>query len=78
MYLIICEQSCKEYKLVASATYKGTYEQLTVVNQSVAAWVRDNCYELNGAMFCIYHVSPAQTKNPDEFVTEVCYSIKKK
>jgi effector-binding domain-containing protein len=63
---------------VASATYKGSYEQLTTVNQQVASWVRDNGYEFNGAMFCIYHVSPAQTQNPDELVTEVCYPIKKK
>lgn len=63
---------------VASATYKGSYEQLTLVNQSVATWVRDNGYELNGAMFCIYHVSPAQTQDSNELVTEVCYPIKKK
>ena len=63
---------------IASATYKGSYEQITAVNQEVANWVRDNGYEFNGAMFCIYHVSPAQTSNPKELVTEVCYPIKKK
>ena len=62
----------------ASATFKGTYERLTAVHQAVANWVRDNGYEFNGAMFCIYHVSPAQTSNPDELVTEVCYPVKKK
>ncbi len=63
---------------IASATYKGSYEQLTAVNQSVANWVNDNGYEFNGAMFCIYHVSPAQTQNSDELVTEVCYPVKKR
>jgi DNA-binding transcriptional MerR regulator len=63
---------------IASATYKGSYEQLTAVNRAVANWVNDNGYEFNGAMFCIYHVSPAQTQNPDELVTEVCYPVKKK
>lgn len=29
-------------------------------------------------MFNIYHISPHETKNPDEFVTEACYPIKKK
>ncbi|AEY67274.1 MerR family transcriptional regulator [Clostridium sp. BNL1100] len=62
----------------ASATYKGSYDQITAVNQAVAGWVNDNGYEFNGAMFCIYHVSPAQTNNPDELVTEVCYPVKKK
>lgn len=63
---------------IASATYKGSYEQMTAVNQAVAAWVQDNGYEFNNMMFCIYHVSPAQTQNPDEYVTEVCYAVKKK
>lgn len=63
---------------IASATYKGSYEQLTAVNRAVANWVNDNGFEFNGAMFCIYHVSPAQTQNPDELVTEVCYPVKKK
>jgi len=63
---------------VASATYKGSYEQLTEVNHAVANWVNDNGYKFNGAMFCIYHVSPAQTQNPDELVTEVCYPVKRK
>lgn len=63
---------------IASAIYKGSYGQITEVNHAVANWVRDNGYEFNGAMFCIYHVSPAQTQNPDDLVTEVCYPIRKK
>jgi DNA-binding transcriptional MerR regulator len=63
---------------IASATYKGSYEQITAVNRAVASWVSDNGYEFNGTMFCIYHVSPAQTQDPNELVTEVCYPIKKK
>lgn len=62
---------------MASATYKGSYDQITKVNQSVANWVRDNGYEFNGPMFCIYHVSPSQTQNPEELVTEVCCPVKK-
>ena len=29
-------------------------------------------------MFDIYHVSPHETDNPDEFVTEVCFPVKRK
>lgn len=61
---------------VASVTYKGSYEQITPVNHAVASWVRDNGYDFDGPMFCIYHVSPAQTQNPDELITEVCYPVK--
>ncbi|NLM09818.1 MAG: MerR family transcriptional regulator [Clostridiaceae bacterium] len=64
--------------LVASVTFKGSYSQLTAVNQAIANWIRDNDYEFNGAMFSIYHVSPAQTQNPDDYVTEICFPVKKK
>ena len=57
---------------IASATYKGSYEIIGEVNEAVANWVRDNGYEFDGVSFCIYHVSPHETQNPDEFVTEVC------
>lgn len=63
---------------IASATYKGSYEKINEVNEAVANWVRDNGYEFNGLSFCIYHVSPHETQNPDELVTEVCYPVKKK
>ena len=36
-----------------------------------------NGYAFDGPMFNIYHVSPHETSNPDEYVTEVCYPIKK-
>ncbi len=63
---------------MASAVYKGSYDQISEVNEEVAAWVRDNGYEFNGKSFSIYHVSPHETQNPDELVTEVCYPIRKK
>ncbi|HCT91420.1 MAG TPA: MerR family transcriptional regulator, partial [Lachnospiraceae bacterium] len=28
--------------------------------------------------FCIYHVSPGQTSDPEELVTEVCFPVRKK
>ena len=63
---------------IASATYKGSYDQIDKVNEAVANWVRDNGYEFDGAMFNIYHVSPHETQKPEEWVTEVCYPVKKK
>ena len=58
---------------IASATYKGSYTKLTEVNAAVANWVKDNGYAFDGTSFCIYHVSPAETQNPEELVTEVCF-----
>ena len=63
---------------VASCTYKGSYEKMNEVYAAVIGWVDENGYECTGAMFNIYYVSPHETQNPDEFVTEVCYPVIKK
>jgi len=64
--------------LIASATFKGSYEQEGTVMQAVAAWVTKNGYEFDGPSFAIYHVSPHDTQNPEEYVTEVCFAVRKK
>jgi len=62
---------------IASATYKGSYNQILRVNEAVANWVVENGYDFNGKSFCIYHVSPGETSNLEELVTEVCFPVKK-
>ena len=61
---------------VASCIIKGSYEQMGDAMATVASWINENGYEANGPMFNIYHVSPAQTQNPEEYVTEVCLPIR--
>ncbi len=63
---------------VASATFRGSYDQFSAVNEAVAAWAADNGWAFDGPYFNIYHVSPHETRNPDEFVTEVCYPVKRR
>ena len=63
---------------VASSVCKGPYEQLNPVMAAVAAWVTDNGYAFDGPAFNIYHVSPHETSDPNEFVTEVCYPERKR
>lgn len=65
-------------ELIASATYQGSYEKISEVNEAVANWVRDNDYEFNGLSFSIYHISPHETSDSSQWVTEVCYPVKKK
>ena len=60
----------------ASCMVKGGYDQMPDVYGAVISWVNANGYECAGPMFNIYHVSPHETDNPDEFVTEVCYPVK--
>ena len=63
---------------VASCIFKGPYTCINEVIAAVASWIQSNGYEFNGPMFNIYHVSPKETKNPEEFVTEVCYPVRKR
>ncbi len=62
---------------VASAVCRGSYDQLGDAMGAVAQWVTDNGYEFCGPAFDIYHVSPYDTNNPDEYVTELCYPVRK-
>ena len=63
---------------VASAVCKGSYEQIGGVNAAVAAWVESNGYAFDGTAFNLYHVSPHETENPEEYVTEVCYPVRRR
>ena len=60
----------------ASCTYQGSYDRITEVYAAVIAWMKANGYEPSAPMFNIYHVSPHETQNPEEFVTEICYPVK--
>lgn len=62
---------------VASATFRGSYTLIGEVYSAVYAWAEANGFEGDGPLFNIYHVSPHETQNPDEFVTEVCLPVKK-
>ncbi len=60
---------------VASCVVKGSYDQMGDAYAAVTSWISSNGYRMNGPMFNIYHVGPAQTQNPDEFVTEACFPV---
>ena len=63
---------------VASAIHYGSYETISDASAAVAAWVEKNGYQMCGVMFNVYHMSPHETQNPDELVTEVCIPVKRR
>ena len=63
---------------VASAIHYGSYETISDASAAVAAWVEKNGYQMCGVMFNVYHVSPHETQNTDELVTEVCIPVKRR
>lgn len=62
----------------ASAIHKGSYDTIGAANAAVAAWVRDNGYDYAGPAFNIYHVSPHETADAEQYVTQVCYPVVKR
>lgn len=62
----------------AACVFKGGYEQIAAVNEAIANWANENGYEFCGSCFWIYHKSPYETKNPADYVTEVCFPVRKK
>ena len=62
---------------VASVVFQGGYHQLVEVSFVLAQWINEHDYELDGADFNIYHVGVAQTNKSSDYVTEVCFPIKK-
>lgn len=63
---------------VASAVCRGSYEQMDDIMAAVAGWAAENGYAFDGPAFNIYHVSPHETRDPNQFVTEVCYPVRRK
>ncbi|WP_164515060.1 GyrI-like domain-containing protein [Paenibacillus lentus] len=63
---------------VASFIYEGSYNKLSEVNETVAHWILDNDYELNGSQFNIYHISPEEANESADLLTEICFPVKKK
>ncbi len=63
---------------VACAICRGAYSGMGEAIAAVIHWAHEEGYECAGPMFFIYRVSPHETLNPEEFVTEICYPVKEK
>lgn len=63
---------------VASCVIKGAYEQIGEANAACSKWIEANGYAVDGTVFNIYHVSPHETRNPAEYVTEVCWPVRRR
>lgn len=62
---------------MASTLVRGSLALTDEANAAVAARAGDNGYAFDGPMFNIYHVSPHEPQHPDEYVTDVCYPVRK-
>ena len=61
----------------ACVTYTGDYSNITEISTCIGSWIMENGYDLDGPNFCIYHKGYSESQNPSEFITEICFPIKK-
>lgn len=64
-------------KEVASYIYQGAYDKLIDINEQLLKWIQENKYEIIGNRMLIYYVSPENTSDREQMITEICYPIKK-
>lgn len=62
---------------VASLIFQGSYAKIADINVFVAEWIEKNQYEIIGNAYSIYHNSPGNQSQEHEFVTELCFPIRK-
>lgn len=61
----------------AVVVFTGIYNRIGDINRYVYHWIIENGYRLNGKAINIYYRSPKNESDPKDFVTEVCYPIRK-
>ncbi|WP_297630186.1 MerR family transcriptional regulator [uncultured Clostridium sp.] len=78
-----CERESLERKLsglknILDGLDKGDYSQIHKVTREIGLWIKENNYEIVGKNFVVLHKGPYNTENIGEYITEVCYPVKKK
>ncbi len=61
----------------AVVAFQGKYSRLGDINRYIYHWIVENGYRISRKAFNVYYISPENEPNPENFVTEICYPIKK-
>ena len=61
----------------AVVAFQGIYSRIVDINRYTYHWIVENGYRISGKAFNVYYISPGNEPNPENFVTEICYPIKK-
>ncbi len=76
------EGSDKNIRIIPQGKYlskyhKGSYETMTKSYQDMLDWCEENRYEMVGPAIEIYLVDFLTTKDPEQFITELQFPVKK-
>ncbi len=63
---------------IVSTTFHGDFNQMPIVMEALGRWIEANDLIISGPMINIFHVSYAQDKNPDNWITESCLVVSTK
>ncbi len=63
--------------IAATVAFEGVYNKIGDVMQYMEDWLKENHYECTEKPFSTYYISPDNETNPDNFITEICFPIKK-
>ena len=61
----------------ACAIYKGPYEGIGEAYSAIMAWVENNGYQITGPDRELYLTSPADTDDPNQYITEIQFPVEK-
>lgn len=61
----------------AVVAFQGIYTRIGDINRYIYHWIVENGYRISGKAFNVYYISPGNEQNPENYVTEICYPIKK-
>jgi effector-binding domain-containing protein len=61
----------------ACTIYKGPYEGIGEAYSALMSWIESNGYQIIGNDRELYLTSPADTQDPNEYVTEIQFPVKK-
>ena len=59
----------------ATVTYNGTYEDMGEAYNEIMSWIASSGYQISGFCRELYLVSPGDTDDPSQYVTEIQVSI---
>ncbi len=61
----------------AVVAFQGIYNRIGDINSYIYHWIVENGYRISGKAFNIYYLSPGNELNPENYVTEICYPVKR-
>ncbi len=63
--------------IAATIAFQGVYTKISNVINYMTNWIKENKYQFCGKSFSTYYKSPGNETNPEKFITEICFPIKK-